>query len=141
MTSAELEQLAGTGKLKREPFGRDEIEGLLRSSAARLADAQNEELSPESRFDLAHGAAHAFALAALRRRGYRSDTRYIVFQCLPQTLGTPAATWRLLAKCHERRDLAEYEGFVEVDARLLEDLIGAAGELLEALRELPPLRG
>ncbi len=95
-------------------------------------------LSAESRFDLAYGAAHALALAALRWHGFRSNSRYLVFQALPHTLATPTATWRLLAKCHERRNLAEYEGFFEIDDRLLTDLLGAAEGLLSAVRQLPP---
>jgi predicted nucleotidyltransferase len=50
-----------------------EIDGLLRSGAVRIADAERESNSVESRFDLAYNAAHAFSLAALRHRGYRSD--------------------------------------------------------------------
>lgn len=140
MPSPELEHLAAIGKLKQEPPSRSEFAGLVRSGAARLLDAENEALSVESRFDLAYGAAHALALAALRWHGFRSDSRYLVFQVLPHTLGTPTATWRLLAKCHERRNLAEYEGSFEIDDRLLADLLAAAAGLLAAVRRLarPP---
>lgn len=137
MPSPELERLAAIGKLKREPPVRSEFEGLVRSGAARLVDAENGALSLESRFDLAYGAAHALALAALRWHGFRCDSRYLVFQVLPHTLGTPTATWRLLAKCHERRNLAEYEGSFEIDDRLLADLLAAAASLLAAVRRLP----
>jgi hypothetical protein len=41
----------------------------------------------------------------------------------------PAAHWRVLAKCHDLRNLAEYEGFTEVDAKLLDELIKIASEL------------
>jgi hypothetical protein len=44
----------------------------------------------------------------------------------------------VLAKCHERRNLAEYEGLLEMDERLVADLILAAQALLDALRALPP---
>ena len=85
MTSAELDNLARIGKLKREPPSEDEIDGLLRSAKERLKDAVRADLSYSSRFDLAYNAAHAFSLAALRRSGYRSDNRYLVFQTLPHT--------------------------------------------------------
>ena len=136
MTSPELENLAAIGKLKREPCTAREFEGLLKSGEARLSDATNASLAIESRFDLAYNAAHALALAALRSKGYRSDNRYVVFQVLPHTLGVPARTWRVLAKCHERRNLAEYEGVVDVDERLMADLIAAAQQVLEAVRAL-----
>lgn len=138
MTSPELENLVRIGQLKRESCSPREFDGLLKSGAARLADAANSALALESRFDLAYNAAHALALAALRHRGYRSEKRYVVFQALPHTLGLPAATWRVLVKSHERRNLAEYEGAVEVDERLMSDLMDAAKDLLAAVRALGP---
>jgi hypothetical protein len=50
----------------------------------------------------------------------------------------PAATWRVLAKCHERRNLAEYEGSLDVDERLVSDLLDAARSVLAAVRALDP---
>jgi hypothetical protein len=137
MTSSELENLVRIGKLKPEAASRREVEGLIHSGTSRLTDAANPMLADESRFDLAYNAAHALALAALRRLGYRSDSRYLVFQALPHTLGVPAATWRLLATCHDRRNRSEYEGVLEIDDRLLADLIEAAESLLTTLRGLP----
>lgn len=125
MTSP-LENLAGAGKpLSVEPPDAAEIDGLLRSGRARLADARNQTLSPESRFDLAYNAAHALCLAALRRHGYRARHRYIVFQILPHTLGLGPEVWRVLAKAHDLRNLAEYEGHVDVELRLVTDVIAA----------------
>jgi hypothetical protein len=138
MTSPELERLVETGQLKREAPSAHELEGLRRSGAVRLADAENAELSLESRFDLAYNAAHALALAALRRLGYRSESRYVVFQALPHTLSLPAATWRVLAKCHGLRNQAEYEGVLDLDARLVSDLIAAARMVRDALHGAPP---
>ncbi|HQU49490.1 MAG TPA: hypothetical protein PLM09_10250 [Casimicrobiaceae bacterium] len=129
MRSAELDNLARIGKLKREPPTDDEIAGLLRSADERLADARRVELSYSSRFDLAYNAAHALALVALRRAGYRSENRYLVFQTLPHTVGLDATKWRVLAKAHERRNLAEYEGHLERDDRLLAEVIAVSGEL------------
>jgi hypothetical protein len=140
MTSAELENLVRLGQLKREPPVASEIRGLLRSGEARLTDAANRSLSLESRFDLAYNAAHALALAALRLRGYRSENRFLVFQVLPHTLGLPPATWRVLSKGHETRNMAEYEGALDVDEGLVADLIKAAEAVRVALRAagLPP---
>lgn len=131
MTSRQLDNLVKTGKLKAEPGSQSEFDGLLRSGRARLIDARNEALSIESRFDLAYNASHALALAALRWHGYRSENRYLVFQVLEHTLGIAPEVWRVLAKCHERRNLAEYEGHLEIDDQLLVDLIKAGVLLLE----------
>lgn len=125
-----LENLLRSGGLKAEPPDRKECEGLLRSAIDRLQDAHNPALSFASRFDLAYNAAHALALTALRLQGYRSDRRYLVFQCLTHTLGVGKVQVRLFALCHERRNLAEYEGYMEVDEPLLVELIAATDALL-----------
>jgi hypothetical protein len=134
MTSTELENLVRIRRLKHEPPREGEVEALQRSGEARLEDAANPSLSLESRFDLAYNAAHALSLASLRRLGYRSESRYIVFQVLPHTLGLPPAVWRVLAKGHDARNVAEYEGPIDIDERLVTDLIASAKAVAEALR-------
>ena len=103
----------------------------MRSAQARLKDALNTTLAIESRFDLAYNAAHALALAALRRHGYRSNNRFVVFQVLPHTVGVGPEVWRVLAKCHDRRNVAEYEGDIDIDEQLLRDLLSAVQVLAE----------
>lgn len=121
-----LDNLAGPGKpLAAEPTDAAEVAGLLRSGIARLADARNTTLALESRFDLAYNAAHALCLAALRRQGYQARHRYIVFQVLPHTLALGPEIWRVLAKAHDLRNPAEYEGHVDVEERLVVDVIAA----------------
>ena len=73
MTQPQLDNLVRIGRLKTEPAATEEIRGLVRSGTRRLNDAGHEDLSIESRFDLACNAGHALALAALRFRGYRSE--------------------------------------------------------------------
>ena len=139
MTSA-LERLAGPGKsLSVEAPDAKEFEGLKRAGLARLRDASNRQNSLEGRFDLAYNAAHALSLAALRWHGYRAGNRYIVFQVLPHTLGLGPEVWRVLAKCHEVRNLGEYEGDLNVDGRIVTDLITACKAVAAALDKLPPL--
>ena len=131
-----LENLCGPGKaLKAEAPDANEIAGLLRTGIARLHDAQNTALALESRFDLAYNAAHALCLAALRRMGYRSGNRYIAFQVLPHTLGLGPEVWRVLDKCHNTRNLGEYEGMLDVDARLVQDLVTAAQAVSRAMQK------
>jgi hypothetical protein len=133
MTQA-LENFSGPGKaLKAEAPDDNETAGLIRTGKARLADARNASLALESRFDLAYNAAHALCLAALRRKGYRASNRYIVFQVLPHTLGLGPEVWRVLDLCHNKRNLGEYEGLMEVDERLVTDLITAAERVAKAL--------
>lgn len=132
--SQALENLSGPGKpLKAEPPDDNEIAGLLRTGSARLVDARNTALALESRFDLAYNAAHALCLAALRRKGYRASNRYIVFQVLPHTLGLGPEVWRVLDMCHNKRNLGEYEGLLEINERLVADLIAAAQRVADAI--------
>ncbi len=133
MTSEQLENLVRIGQLKKEPPRADELAGLKRSGLARLTDAERAELSFESRFDLAYNAAHSLALYALRRLGYRPGNRYLSFQTLPHTAGLAAGHWRVLAKAHQTRNLAEYEGYLETDERLLADLLAATRALIDLL--------
>jgi hypothetical protein len=134
MTANPLDNLSGPGKaLQPEPPDLKEIAGLLKSGMARLADARITTLALESRFDLAYNAAHALCLAALRAKGYRSSNRYIVFQVLPHTLGLGAEVWRVLDKCHNTRNLGEYEGLLDVDERLVVDLISATQAVANAM--------
>lgn len=126
MTNDKLENLVRIRQLKAEVATEEEITGLLRSGTVRLADAKNESLSTESRFDLAYNAAHALSLAALRRAGYRSENRYLVFQCTQHTLDLASEHWRVLDQAHRKRNLAEYEGDIDVDDQLLEALIRVA---------------
>lgn len=139
MTSA-FENLSGPNKpLRAEPPDKREFEGLIRSGHARLRDALNESLSIESRFDLAYNAAHAFCLAALRWHGYRSSNRYVVFLLLPHTLDLGPAVWRVLDKCHNIRNLGEYEGDLNVDERIVTDLVAACQAVDDRVDALSPL--
>ncbi len=113
MSKKELENLVRINRLKAEPGSRGEFAGMLKSARTRLADAQNESLDPDSQFDL-----HRLALAALRQQGYRSENRITVFQTLVHTLGSDNADVQIFLKDNER-NLAEYEGRMEIDEGLL----------------------
>lgn len=137
--SSPFDNLCGPGKpLRREPPDANEFAGLKRSGMARLKDANSKTLSLESRFDLAYNAAHALCLAALRWHGYRSSHRYIVFQLLPDTLGLGPEVWRVLSKCHDIRNLGEYEGDLNVDDRIVTDLLAAAAAVAAKVEALRP---
>lgn len=124
-------------KLKVEPSSLREFDGLVRSALERATDAKNPSLTLASRFTLAYDASHALALAALRAQGYRSEDRYLVFQCLPHTLGWTADQWRILDYCHKKRNLAEYEGHLDVDDALVAELLSVVQMLQQ---QVPALR-
>ena len=139
MTLAELDNLVKINKLKVEPPDQKEFDGLVASANRRLKDAMVEGLSDEGRFSLAYGAAHALSLAAMRWHGYRSDNRYLVFQCLQHTIGLDSVKWRVLDQCHRVRNVAEYEGHLEINAQLLKELIEITEELLKMIETLGPV--
>ena len=68
MGKQELDNLVKIRKLKVEPSSRKAFDGMLAAARRSLADAQNETIETDSRFDLAYGAAHRLALAALRQQ-------------------------------------------------------------------------
>lgn len=140
MTLAELDNLVKINKLKVEPPDQKEFDGLVASAKRRLQDAMVEGLSDEGRFSLAYGAAHALSLAAMRWHGYRSDNRYLVFQCLQHTIGLDSVKWRVLDQCHRVRNVAEYEGHLEINAQLLKELIEITEEVLKMIEALGPVR-
>lgn len=139
MTSSPLDNLVRIGKLKVEPLAQAEFDGLVRSGLVRLRDAENAALSLESRFDLAYNAAHALSLAALRWHGYRSENRYLVFQSLTHTLSLEATQWRVLDQAHNKRNLAEYEGDLDVDDALVQALIRVARTVADRVAALGPV--
>lgn len=134
MASDKLDNLVRIRQLKAEPSTPQEIAGLVKSGDARLHDACNESLNKESRFDLAYNAAHALSLSALRAAGYRSENRYLVFLCTQHTLNLPPAQWRVLEQAHRKRNLAEYEGDIDVDDELLEALLRVTQVILEKVQ-------
>ncbi len=139
MPLANLEALVTSGSLKRESGDQQEFDGLARSGGVRLDDAGIAALSLESRFDLAYHAAHALALAALRWHGYRCDNRYLVFQCLPHTLGVGVEVWRVLSHCHNLRNRGEYEGVLDINPALVEELIRAGETIRKKVLSLGPI--
>jgi len=140
MPLPELENLVRIQKLKAEAGTQSEFDGLVKSGLARLKDAQQPSLSLESRFDLAYNAAHALSLAAMRWHGYRSENRYLVFQCLTHTTGLPANQWRILDQAHRKRNLAEYEGDIDIEESLLTGLIQVTNEIAKRVSEFDPVQ-
>lgn len=140
MTLEKLDNLVKINQLKAESPDQNEFDGMLASARRRLKDAKTAGLSEDSVFSLAYGAAHAISLAAMRWHGYRSDNRYLVFQCLQQTIGLESEKWRVLDKCHKQRNLAEYEGHLEITPQLLQELIAITEELLESVDAMGPVK-
>jgi len=139
MTLERLDNLVKTGEVHEEAADQGEFERLVSMARRRLADSQVNGLSEEGQFLAAYSSAHSLAIAAMRWHGYRTSKRYLVFLCLEHTAGMDKAKWRLLDKCHKQRNLAEYEGELEVNPQLLEELVQITNELLELVESLGPV--
>jgi len=140
MTLKELENLVKINDLKAEPPDQIEFNNMVNSAKRCLKDSDVEGLSDEGKFSSAYTAAHILSLAALRWHGYRSSNRYQVFQCLVHTVSFDNAKCRVLGKCHNLRNIAEYEGHLEITPQLLEQLVKITKELLAFVEALEPIK-
>lgn len=136
MATEALANLVRIGQLKAEPRNPAEVARMLTLARTRLTDAQLAHVSVDGRFASSYGAAHAAALAALRWHGYRSENRFTVFQCLAHTLDWPAHRWRVLDAAHQKRNLAEYEGYLDIEESLVAELIALVKELVADVEAL-----
>jgi hypothetical protein len=139
MSKQELDNLVRVRQLNAEPPTQEEFTGMVTSAKTKLVDAQNEDLAGDSQFDLAYGAAHRLALAALRHAGYRSENRITVFQTLAHTVGTVPADIQVFLRAHNERNLMEYQGRMDIDEQLLVDLIRCTKTLQGKVEKLAPL--
>lgn len=136
MSLPALENLLRIGQLKAEPRNMAEVKRMLAMARTRLLDARLANLSNEGRFTSAYNAAHAAALAALRWHGYRSENRFTVFQCLTHTVRWPASQWRVLDAAHQKRNMAEYEGYLEVEESTISELNALVAQLIDDVEKL-----
>ncbi|WP_461481832.1 hypothetical protein [Porticoccus sp.] len=58
---------------------------------------------------------------------------------MKHTLALPNEQWRVLDVAHRKRNLAEYEGYLEVDENLLDSLIRTTDVVAEKISALAPL--
>ena len=130
MAAEALANLARIVQLKVQAPNPAEIQRMLKLARTRLADAQLAHVSVDGRFASVYGAGHAASLAALRWHGYRSENRFTVFQCLPHTLGWPPHRWRVLDAAHQKRNMAEYEGYLDIEESMVRELIALVGDLI-----------
>ena len=136
MPSEPLDNLARIGQIKVEARNPAEVTRMLKLAKTRLADAQLPHVSRDGRFASSYGAGHAAALAALRWHGFRSENRFTVFQCLQHTLAWPPHRWRVLDAAHQKRNLAEYEGYLDIEESLIAELIALVRDLIADVENL-----
>jgi len=107
-----LENLLRIGKLKAHAASKVEIDRLFAAAERALADATVNDLSSDSRLDLAYRAIIQAALAAMLANGYRPATsepghHQLLIQALPKTAGIAAERIRVLDAYRAARNLAD----------------------------------
>lgn len=135
MPSDALGNLASIGLLDKVPFSSDLTNKMLATAKLRLADAQRQENSQETRFDCAYTAIRAIADAGLLAHGYRTSTskpghHQTTLQCLTHTLGVEIIVVRILDGLRKQRNLSDYDGEL-ITNQALNECIQQATQLLE----------
>ncbi len=135
-----LENLVKIGQLKKEAPVQSEIDGLINTARQLLNDSQISNLSDQSKFELSYSAAHSLSLAALRWHGYRSENRFIVFQCLIHTIGLDTGKMRILSDSHNKRNKSAYEGQTDLVESQVQSIITITKEVLDIVDKLGPVK-
>jgi hypothetical protein len=60
----------------------------------------------------------------------------MVFQCLGDTLGWPTNKWRVFDAVHQKRNLAEYEGYLEIEESTIDELRDLTASLIKDVEVL-----
>ncbi|MGH8565550.1 MAG: hypothetical protein ACREXW_16255 [Gammaproteobacteria bacterium] len=128
MPMLQLDNLVPIKKLKAEPATEADIEGLLRSGKARLDDAAKKSLSPR------------VASTWRTTRRMHSLSRHRAGTGIGQTIDTwYSSAWSTrwiyrksnggCSTAHNKRNVAEYKGDLDIDPELLEALLRVAREV------------
>ena len=130
-----LENLLKVGQLKEHPPDSADIERLLLAARRNLQDANVEQVSPETRFDVAYKAIMQGALAALMMHGYRPDTKkpghhMTVLQSTPLTIGLSSKRMAVLDTLRRQRNVADYTGD-DIDESTAANCIAEAKRFVE----------
>lgn len=140
-----LENLAQIGKVKPHKTTRQEVARLLTAVRRNIKDARHDDISPESRFDIAYKAVMQCALVALMANGFRPSTsepghHATVIQSLPKTVGLSNERVIVLDQLRKKRNLSDYSGEGVSDeqasacVRAAEDLASTVEQWLRANR-------
>lgn len=132
-----LGDLVREGRLKPHTPDGTEATRLLAAARRNIRDASREELSEESRFDLAYKSIMQCAMHALLTRGFRPTTSVpghhrTMIQCLPMTLGIANDVVLVLDALRKKRNLTDYSGEL-IDPASLRECLQRAQELVDKI--------
>jgi hypothetical protein len=132
-----LDNLIGRS-LERITPDREAITRLLQAAERNINDAKIEQLSNESRFDIAYKAIMQLANAALQANGFRTLTsvpghHQTMIQALVKTIGLETSQMVVLDALRKQRNIADYSGD-EVQAGVADECVTEAIALNQKVR-------
>jgi len=89
-------------------------------------------LALKSRFDLAYNTDDNISLAALRWHGYARKTTTLSSSASSIQIEVGTEVWRVLSHCHNLKIRGKYEEYLDINNRLVVDLINAT-EVVRAM--------
>ena len=120
-----LENLLKIKQLQPHNPTREAMQRLLQAAARNIVDARIEEVSFDTRFDVAYKAIMQCAMAALWANRYRTSTsqpghHQTAIQSLSKTIGLEQNTVIVLDALRKQRNVSDYEGDPVSDQALIE---------------------
>lgn len=134
--SEQLSSLVSRNLLRAYVAAPDEVRQHIDTAGKHLTDARRKENSLETRFSVANTAGHMLLMAAIKMKGYRTSSekghRVILYQILDDLLPGAANSKITLAKAHNARNRAEYDGDdLDVTQGQVDDVIDAVQNVKE----------
>lgn len=131
-----LDNMLGRG-LEKTEANKVEISRYLAKIRRKIEDSKKENISLDSRFDIAFEALLQIALAALRASGYRATSeaghQRLAIQLLPKSIGVESSELRTLDEYRKKRSIGLYEADFEPSESEVKAVTGAVERLLKML--------
>ena len=132
-----LENLARIGQLVEHEADKNQAQKMMQAAERFIADARQESVSKETRFDAAYKACMQYAMLALHANGYRPPKskpghHQTTIQSLVHSIRFHHDEMLLLNTFRVKRNAVDYTGEL-VDEGSVTECIEAATRLQEAL--------
>lgn len=131
-----LDDLIGKGLL-HEPTSPTEIRRFLDKIASKLKDARSEQISLDTRFDIAYEVLLQIGLTTLRANGLRPDWRrghhLLAPQALNKSIGYPQDGLRLLDEFRRQRAAGLHDGSFDPSGTEVQSILETVADLKQRL--------
>jgi hypothetical protein len=132
-----LNNLHRIGQLEEHEPDATQVRRMLKSAERSIADARQESISPESRFDVAYRAITQLSMVALWVNGFqptksRTGHHQTMIQSLVHTIELDRDQVLLLDTFRVKRNAIDYTG-EDVDEASVDECIGAVSSLFNTV--------